>query len=625
MELGFFYLLLGAGALLAFSDFLVSSSSTADTGTGTSPPDDEDTSEERVIFGTEDDDYLVSQGGETVFGIGGDDVLITYGDSILLGGDGNDELVSVGGGAVLNGGEGEDTFVIKLLPLGANFDLLGSNGQPVAPTVIEDFNPDEDRLVLDLRDSSFPMFGNDTVLLTGVPAPDGEGLMIQINGVNVVQLSSYGSDDMQGALEYLVNDFDALEVVGAALIFPETPPAMPFGVEVQQLPATPDQIWGEQRFIVTDDYAGGGELNDFFGLNPVLDLSQFSGNAVIMTDEQGIMTLQVSGTELEPTVLTKINSITLGPGENAIHVSGIGLHVTATEGTNSISNWRGSLDLTLDGGTNSISMFDDGIVRAQISGGDNEFTNSDGITSFITLAEGATGNSSVVGGSTVLRFMGDTPGLTVTLTEDGGAVAAWAGGALDVERVGMLKVGNGATVDASARDPSLLPATPLISEGPDSTVIGSSGPDSMFGQGSFFGGDGDDGIEVDVWRDGGARVDGGAGDDVIGVLLTNPGSGDVVLTGGEGRDEFVITVDYPLWTGVDSVVRITDLEDDERIQVYVDAFFATPDMPQIPLTVIEDAEANEVRILLDDRPFIILENRATLAAGALTVRDVSGD
>uniref|UniRef100_UPI0025CBD169 hypothetical protein n=1 Tax=Roseinatronobacter sp. TaxID=1945755 RepID=UPI0025CBD169 len=71
--------------------------------------------------------------------------------------------------------------------------------------------------------------------------------------------------------------------------------------------------------------------------------------------------------------------------------------------------------------------------------------------------------------------------------------------------------------------------------------------------------------------------------------------------------------------------RITDLEDDERIRVYVDAFFATPDMPQIPLTVIEDAEANEVRILLNDRPFIILENRATLAAGALTVRDVSGD
>ncbi|MGL4413669.1 hypothetical protein [Roseinatronobacter monicus] len=236
MELGFFYLLLGAGALLAFSDFLVSSSSTADTGTGTSPPDDEDTSEERVIFGTEDDDYLVSQGGETVFGLGGDDVLITYGDSILLGGDGNDELVSVGGGAVLNGGEGEDTFVIKLLPLGANFDLLGSNGQPVAPTVIEDFNPDEDRLVLDLRDSSFPMFGDDTVLLTGVPAPDGEGLMIQINGVNVVQLSSYGSDDMQGALEYLVNDFDALEVVGAALIFPETPLPCRLGLKCSNCP-----------------------------------------------------------------------------------------------------------------------------------------------------------------------------------------------------------------------------------------------------------------------------------------------------------------------------------------------------------------------------------------------------
>jgi hypothetical protein len=626
MDTGFLLFLLGAGALAVLSDMFVSSNSATEAAAEPAmPKEEEDISAHRVILGTEENDRFDSQGGETIFGLGGDDVLVTYGDSTFFGGDGDDVLVSVGGGAVLNGGAGADIFRIELLGVRDDGTLLDFYGQPVAPTVIADFNPESDQLVLDLLDSTLLPNGSGPVVLTGIPAPDGEGLMVQVDGVNVVQLSSYGGGDMQAALEDLVNAFDALEIVGAALIFPETPPAIPLGVDVQQLPATPDQIWGEQRFIVTDDYAGGGELNDFFGLNPVLDLSQFSGNVVIMTNAQDIMTLQVTGTDLAPTVLININSIILGPGENEIYVSRMALHVTATEGTNTITNWRGTLDLTLEGGRNSISMFDDGIVRAQISGGDNAFTNSDGITTFVTMAEGATGNTSVVGGGTVLRFMGDTPSLTVTLAEDGGAVAAWDGGALDVDRVNSLTVGNGATVDASARDPSLLPATPLISDGPDSTVIGSAGPDSMFGQGSFFGGDGDDAIEVDIWHDGGARVDGGAGDDVIGVLLTNPWSGDVVLTGGEGRDEFVITVDYPSWTGVDSVVRITDLEDDERIRVYVDAFFATPDMPQIPITIIEDADANEVRILLDDRPFIILENRASLAASALTVRDVSGD
>lgn len=68
--------------------------------------------------------------------------------------------------------------------------MLDINAEPVSPTVIDDFNPDEDRLVLDLRLSGLLPEDGEPVLLTGVAAPDGEGLMIQINGVNVVRLSS---------------------------------------------------------------------------------------------------------------------------------------------------------------------------------------------------------------------------------------------------------------------------------------------------------------------------------------------------------------------------------------------------------------------------------------------------
>ncbi|MFU8897842.1 MAG: hypothetical protein ACNA7L_03015 [Roseinatronobacter sp.] len=219
MNTGFIFALFGIGALFAFSDFFSGSGSDEKTDT---PPQDDDKATPALPAGTAGDDLLFSAGGEVLEGFGGNDTLITIGDSTLMGGEGDDTLVSYGGGAVLMGGEGEDTFEIKPLPLGANNALLDKNGQPVAPTVINDFSPDADRLVLDLRGSSFPLFDDDTVTLTGVPAPDGEGLMVQVDGVDVVQLSSYGGGDMQAALEALVTDFGALDVIGAEFQFPET-------------------------------------------------------------------------------------------------------------------------------------------------------------------------------------------------------------------------------------------------------------------------------------------------------------------------------------------------------------------------------------------------------------------
>lgn len=219
MDGSFLLILLGLGALLAFSD-LFSNSSSDDT----SPPDendDDDTPDETtrapLVMGTQDADLIFSGGGEVVRGWSGDDTLITDGDSTLRGGSGDDTLMSIGGGAFLRGGDGEDTFVIAPVDSSEDGALLNRNGAPVDPTVIADFDPDEDRLVLDLRSTLFLPVDDEPVVLTGVAAPDGDGIMVQVNGVNVVQLSGYGGDDAQAALEAI-----QIEVVGAAFVFPES-------------------------------------------------------------------------------------------------------------------------------------------------------------------------------------------------------------------------------------------------------------------------------------------------------------------------------------------------------------------------------------------------------------------
>jgi len=220
MDGSFLLILLGLGALLAFGDFF--SSSNDDT---TDRPDDDEEDDETpddrtrapLVMGTQGDDLIFSGGGEVVRGWSGDDTLITDGDSTLRGGSGDDTLMSIGGGALLRGGDGEDTFIIAPVDFTEDGELLNRSGATVEPTVIVDFNPDEDRLVLDLRGSAFVPADGEPVILTGVAAPDGEGMMVQVNGVNVVQLSSYGGEDMQAALEAI-----DIDVIGADFEFPET-------------------------------------------------------------------------------------------------------------------------------------------------------------------------------------------------------------------------------------------------------------------------------------------------------------------------------------------------------------------------------------------------------------------
>ncbi|MCC5964588.1 MAG: hypothetical protein JJU24_00495 [Natronohydrobacter sp.] len=422
----FFFLLFGFAALLAISGAFSG-------GLDAEPPEDD----ENERSGTEGDDIMFSEGGEILRGLGGDDTLITSGDSTLLGGEGDDTLISFGGGALLNGGEGEDTFVINLLEVTEEGDLLDVNGQPVEPTVIDDFNPDEDRLVLDLRNSGLLPDGDESVVLTGVVAPDGEGLMIQVNGVNVVQLSSYGGGDMQSALEDLVNLDDAIEIVGADFVFPSDGLGTPDGVAIIE---NPD---GLLSFVITDDYSGGGELVGAAGSADILDLSQFTGNASIIEDDEGYIYLRIEGDDVEPTLLTNVTSVILGSGENVVNVGSVpgGFTVTATDGTNTISAWRGGLDVNLQGGTNTVYMADSGDLRVIVAGGENTIELDDGVTGTITILEGATGASIVAGNAiTALVFERAEPGLEIVATDSGGVIATWDGGRIEIEVVASVTV-----------------------------------------------------------------------------------------------------------------------------------------------------------------------------------------
>ena len=619
MEYGFLLFLLGAGAMAVLSDMLTSNNADNDPATEPATPNEEEgRSAVRVILGTEENDRLESLGGETLFGLGGDDVLISYGDSTMFGGDGDDVLVSVGGGAVLIGGEGADTFRIELLGVRDDGTLLDFFGQPIAPAVIVDFDPNTDRLVLDLLDSTLLLDGPGPVVLTGTQAPDGEGLMVQVNGVNAVQLSGYGGGDMQAALEALVKDFDALQVIGVGFEFPPQAIGTPEGVEIIE---NPD---GSLSFLITVDYSGGGELVGVAARADILDLSQVSGSASIIEDDEGNIYLRIEGDDVEPTLLTNITSVILGSGENVVNVGSVpgGFTVTATDGTNDISAWRGALTASLMGGTNTVYLADEGTLNLRIADGDNTITVDEFVGMHVTMLEGAGGTTVISGGDIGddLGFLGSEPDLIAVVTESAGLNATWSGGSLEMERVWSIDLQDGATLDATALSPDLSIGDIFVA-GPNATVIGGPAPLLVEGQGQFFGGPGNDAFGVYIESDGGAAVDGGAGDDVIAVYQFGNFSGDIVLTGGEGQDQFYLATSVFAQTCEAGVVRITDFEDDESLRIDVGNWGPTPDMPVFQITIIEDAEANQVEIRLGERTLVILENRSSVPEGAIRAFD----
>ena len=432
MEPGLFLMLLGLGVLFVFGDFF---NSTESEDSDDAQPEEEASTGTRS--GTDGDDLLFSNGGEALEGLGGNDTLMTDGDSTLLGGAGNDTLISIGGGALLNGGEGEDIFQIALLGVADDGTILDFNGQPVAPTVIEDFDPDEDRLVLDLRQSALLPEDDSPVLLTGIPAPDGDGLMVQVDGVNVVQLSNYGGTDMQDALEII-----DIDVIGAAFAFPDpeddtlpddgtlpdddTPPA---GVTLPGTLIEPglSQVSGpgaNTTFFVSNAYSGDGNYSGMGGMNTV-DLTLYGGNLNITVDEDGFLLITDSASDDMALQFESIQTVILGEGTNTLDSSGStgDISVVSNGGENTIIGGQGENILRSNAG-NAQMVGGAGLNLFYATDANDTIIGGDGQNFIFAANDGLTTDISVEGMTTIIGGPGDdeiTAGLGDVITGGSGA------------------------------------------------------------------------------------------------------------------------------------------------------------------------------------------------------------
>lgn len=256
------------------------------------------------------------------------------------------------------------------------------------------------------------------------------GLLFVLLGVGAVfaltdMFSSSGSDsDTPDPENSPDQDTDA----------PVDPPddaELPDGVDVIEDPET-----GALTFVITDAFSGSGVLSGVPGMADILDLSEFSGNASVTESDQGDIFLEIEGESTEPTLLTGINEVILGPGDNVVNVGSVpgGFGVTATEGTNSITAWRGLLDVTLLGGTNSVDMADSGTLTVAIAGGENRIVPDEDVSGTVTILAGATGETTLDTEAFIpVVFEREEPGLQITPTEaSDGAIVTWETGRITI-------------------------------------------------------------------------------------------------------------------------------------------------------------------------------------------------
>ncbi len=414
--MNFLYLLLGLAALLAIADnFFCSSDNEAE---------EEDPSEEpepTTVTGTDGDDLLIGRGGQIIEALDGDDTIIATGDDFVFAGPGNDVIIALGAADIF-GGEGEDTFIISPQALDAN---------DASWPVIRDFSPDEDAIVIDLTSVDLGDTGTEEnpILLTGVLAPDGEGLMIQVNGLNIVQLSNFGGDDMQAALEDLVNDFVALDIVGAEFEFPEeeddTPPVpeddgAPPDPEDDDTPPVPEdddtppepedddtppspfpagltvteEENGDVVIALTDEFLGGGSFigGDEFS---ILDLSALTRDMVVTVLSGDVLVVEPIDGSQPATTFEQIDRVILGNGDDVFDggvgsgfveaVAGNGNDTLVATNNNNQNILSGAGFMRVDGETETI----DGIGQTLIFGGAGNDILSGGLGDILSGGPGA--------------------------------------------------------------------------------------------------------------------------------------------------------------------------------------------------------------------------------------------
>jgi len=130
-------------------------------------------------------------GNDTITGVGatffttdvddGNETFITLEQDTLNGGAGDDVLISRNGN-ILTGGDGADVFALR-----EDGGTNTAGDTRVAPSVITDFNPDEDAIVIDTSTASGPD------PLTIVPFADGSGATIE-KGDQIIAQVTGGQD-----------------------------------------------------------------------------------------------------------------------------------------------------------------------------------------------------------------------------------------------------------------------------------------------------------------------------------------------------------------------------------------------------------------------------------------------
>jgi len=265
---------------------------------------------------------------------------------------------------------------------------------------------------------------------------------------------------------------------------------------------------------------------------------------------------------------------------------------TTTEGEQ--DSWSDGLWMEeLDGG---ITIDFDGSGTAMISGDGLDGTlETRGIFDF---------NIYRSSGDNVFDARGETEDMRFTAPEEIGNDTVWGGAGNDTLDAGWgSNLGGTSFVDGGAGNDDLAGS---------GTVRGGLGDDDVYGTGTLSGGDGND--QVEGW----GKLSGDAGNDTLWTYDDNTSLG-TELTGGEGTDAFWVDIGYSgdVPDGQQQLVaRITDFEDGESIRLTVPKWHSDPD-PVID--VQEDANANEVRIFVDGKSYIVVDGLSALPNGALQV------
>lgn len=182
-------------------------------------------------------DTLVVLDDDQGFGGAGNDLLVADqvtsdgAVQVLNGGAGDDTLVT-SGGAVMAGADGDDVFVISPGGFDADGNFQSITGTSLNTPLIQDFDLDEDRLIIDLERGFQAQFDDivnseldlppgargalpfdDSVTLSATRSADGSGVVILAKGFAMAELEGFQDMDPADVLGSM-----NINVVGATML-----------------------------------------------------------------------------------------------------------------------------------------------------------------------------------------------------------------------------------------------------------------------------------------------------------------------------------------------------------------------------------------------------------------------